>query len=53
MYKPLQMHQFVHTLSFLSGGDTPKGPAKEYLSKIRHRLFSRNGGEQRQELTRF
>ena len=24
------MHMFIHTLSFISGGDSPEGPAKEY-----------------------
>ena len=28
-YKPLVMHQFIHTLRFLSEGDSPEGPAKE------------------------
>ena len=28
-YKPLVMHQFIHTLSFLSESDSPQGPAKE------------------------
>ena len=27
------MHMFIHTLSFISGGDSPEGPAKEYCKK--------------------
>ena len=31
------MHQFIHTLSFLSENDSLEGPAM--IVKIRHRLF--------------
>ena len=37
----LVMHQFIHTLSFLSENDSLEGPAMIVmtLAKIRHRLF--------------